>query len=53
MKIHLHHGLSIVSLTLTHNDQTILLQNILLDTGCAATVFDTDLLAQIGTIKDS
>ncbi|UNK19782.1 retropepsin-like domain-containing protein [Paenibacillus sp. N3/727] len=48
MKISLHNGLPIVSLTLTHNDQSVLLPNVLFDTGCAATVFDTDLLAQIG-----
>lgn len=48
MKINLLNGLPIVSLTLRHHDQTALLPNVLFDTGCAATVFDTDLLAQIG-----
>jgi hypothetical protein len=48
MKIRLHNGLPIVSLTLKYYDQTVLLPNVLFDTGCAATVFDTDLLAQIG-----
>lgn len=47
MKINLHNGLPIVSLTLRHHDQTALLPNVLFDTGCAATVFDTDLLAQM------
>ncbi|THF73295.1 aspartyl protease family protein [Cohnella fermenti] len=48
MNIHLQHGLPIVSLTLSHNNQSVVLSNILFDTGCAATVFDTDRLAQIG-----
>ncbi|GGG51720.1 retropepsin-like aspartic protease [Paenibacillus radicis (ex Gao et al. 2016)] len=48
MKIRLHNGLPIVSLTLTYNNQSVLLPNVLFDTGCAATVFDTDLLAPIG-----
>lgn len=52
MKIQLQHGLPIVSLTLTHNKQLIVLQSVLLDTGCAATVFDTDALAQIGIYID-
>lgn len=48
MKIQLQHGLPIVSLTLTKKDQTIVLHNVLFDTGCAATVFDTDKLAELG-----
>lgn len=48
MKIQLQHGLPIVSLTLTHNNKSIILHNVLFDTGCAATVFDTDALAGIG-----
>lgn len=47
MKIRLQNGLPIVSLTLNKNDQAIVLQNVLFDTGCAATVFDTDALAAI------
>ncbi|MGZ7440767.1 aspartyl protease family protein [Paenibacillus sp. TH7-28] len=42
----------IVSLTLTHNNQSIILPYVLFDTGCAATVFDTDVLAQIGIFID-
>lgn len=48
MKIKLQNGLPIVSLTLTRNDQSFVLHNMLFDTGCAATVFDTDALAAIG-----
>lgn len=46
------HGLPIVSLTLTHNNQSIILPNVLFDTGCATTVFDTDVLEQIGIYID-
>ncbi|MNW30067.1 hypothetical protein D3C74_69420 [compost metagenome] len=42
MNIRLQNGLPIVSVTLTYNDQSVILQNVLFDTGCAATVFDTD-----------
>jgi hypothetical protein len=48
MKIRLQNGLPIVSLTLTRNDQSVVLHNVLFDTGCAATVFDTDALDAIG-----
>lgn len=52
MKLRLNHGLPIVSLTLTRDDQSIILHNVLFDTGCAATVFDTDVLAEIGIFID-
>lgn len=48
MKLIIKQGLPIISLTITHNDQSIFLHNVLFDTGCAATVFDTDVLAAIG-----
>lgn len=48
MKINLQHGLPIVSLTLTHNSQSIILPNVLFDIGCVAAVFDTDGIAQVG-----
>jgi len=48
VKIKLQNGLPIVSLTLSRNDHSIVLHNVLFDTGCAATVFDTDALAAIG-----
>ncbi|WP_028560538.1 aspartyl protease family protein [Paenibacillus pinihumi] len=48
MKLKLRHSLPIVSLTLNRNDHSIILHNVLFDTGCAATVFDTDALAAIG-----
>lgn len=36
-----------VSLTVTQSDRSVVLHNVLFDTGCAATVFDTDALAAI------
>ncbi len=52
MNIRLKNGLPIVSLTLIQNHQTIQLSNVLFDTGCAATIFDTDLLSRIGIYMD-
>ena len=48
MNIHLVKGLPIISFPLTYNSQTILLTNVLLDTGCSTTIFDTDIVDQIG-----
>ncbi|MEK4060462.1 MULTISPECIES: aspartyl protease family protein [Paenibacillus] len=48
MKLQLQYGLPIVSLTLAQYDNSIVLHNVLFDTGCAATVFDSDALAAIG-----
>ncbi|MEW9673761.1 aspartyl protease family protein [Ammoniphilus sp. 3BR4] len=42
----------LVSLTLTHQQKSIELDNILLDTGCSKTIFDTDILEQIGIDLD-
>lgn len=48
MKLQLQYGLPIVSLIEAQYDKSIVLHNVLFDTGCAATVFDTDALAAIG-----
>ncbi|MBB6635908.1 retropepsin-like aspartic protease [Cohnella thailandensis] len=48
MKISLLNGLPVVSLTLTYREDSINAPNVLFDTGCGATVFDTDLLAHLG-----
>lgn len=52
MKLKLQQGLPIVSLALTKNNQSVVLQNVLFDTGCAATVFDTDALAELDIYID-
>ncbi len=48
MKIHLINGLPIVSLPLSYKNKSTLLHNVLLDTGCSTTIFDTDLVEPIG-----
>ncbi|WP_281889156.1 aspartyl protease family protein [Paenibacillus sp. YYML68] len=47
MQIQMKDGLPIVSLNVSYEGKTICLENVLFDTGCAATVFDTDLMASI------
>jgi len=46
------YGLPIVSLSVAYNNRTIELTEVLFDTGCAATVFDTDVLASIDLYPD-
>ncbi|KJB85425.1 hypothetical protein AZ66_24680 [Paenibacillus sp. E194] len=48
MKIHLINGLPIISLPLSYKNKSTLLNNVLLDTGCSTTIFDTDLVEPIG-----
>jgi hypothetical protein len=48
MKIIMKNGLPIVSLELRYDSNYILLENVLLDTGCAITVFDTDIVSAVG-----
>lgn len=48
MKIHLVNGLPIVTLPLSYKNKSTLLNNVLLDTGCSTTIFDTDLVEPIG-----
>ncbi|HBU83174.1 MAG TPA: hypothetical protein DEF35_16235 [Paenibacillus sp.] len=48
MKIHLVNGLPIVTLPLSYKNKSTLLNNVLLDTGCSTTIFDTDLIEPIG-----
>lgn len=48
MKIHLVNGLPIVTLPLSYKNKSTLLNNVLLDTRCSTTIFDTDLVEPIG-----
>ena len=48
----LENGLPIVTLLCTYQEKTIELKNVWFDTGCASTIFDTDLLANIGLYLD-
>lgn len=52
MKIKLINGLPIISLSLTYNHKSIVLDNVLLDTGCSTTIFDTDSVEPIGLDPD-
>ncbi|MBP1934813.1 aspartyl protease family protein [Ammoniphilus resinae] len=52
MKIIMKEGLPIVSLTLRYQGGNMCLDNILLDTGCATTIFDTDEVEPIGLVID-
>jgi hypothetical protein len=47
MKISMTNGLPIVSLELKYNSNYIILEHVLLDTGCAITVFDTDIVSAV------
>ncbi|QSB50563.1 hypothetical protein [Parageobacillus toebii] len=52
MNIRIENGLPIVSVEIKCGEKTVLLTDVLLDTGCATTIFDTDALAQIGIELD-
>jgi hypothetical protein len=52
MKLRVEDGLPLVSLTLSHEQKEIELNNVLLDSGCSKTIFDTDILEQIGIELD-
>lgn len=52
MNIELINGLPIVTLSLTYNHKSITLDNVLLDTGCSTTIFDTDSVEPIGLDPD-
>jgi hypothetical protein len=46
--LRIENGLPIASLTLLYQNKSLQLHHVLFDTGCAATIFDTDLLDIIG-----
>lgn len=52
MKIKMNDGLPLVSVTITYKGRTICIQNVLLDTGCSTTIFDTDEVEEIGLVID-
>jgi hypothetical protein len=52
MKIEMFDGLPIVSVLLNYTGKTICLNDVLLDTGCSTTIFDTDEVKEIGLIID-
>lgn len=52
MIIRIEDGLPIARVELAFKDKKICLYNVLIDTGCSVTIFDTDLMAEIGIIID-
>lgn len=48
MDIRQEHGLPVAAVELKYGENQKIFQQVLIDTGCAITVFDTDLLAEIG-----
>ncbi|MBS4192291.1 retropepsin-like domain-containing protein [Bacillus sp. FJAT-49705] len=52
MKIEMYDGLPIVSVSLSYKGKTMFLHNVLLDTGCSMTIFDTAEVESIGLIID-
>ncbi|WKB35838.1 hypothetical protein QS257_21310 [Terrilactibacillus sp. S3-3] len=52
MKIHMQDGLPIVSVSLAYKGKAIRLDDILLDTGCSTTIFDTDKVEEVGITID-
>ena len=47
-KIKLLEGLPFISLTILHNNESILIENVLIDTGSASTIVKGDILEEIG-----
>lgn len=52
MNIQMQDGLPIVSISLTYQGRKMCLDEMLLDTGSATTIFDTDAVEEIGLIID-
>jgi hypothetical protein len=52
MKLRVENGLPIASIDLIYGDNTKTFDYVLVDTGCAVTIFDTDLMAEIGIMID-
>lgn len=48
MKIVMKNGLPLVSVELGYKSSALTLEKVLLDTGCAISVFDTDIVSSIG-----
>jgi hypothetical protein len=52
MKIQVEEGLPIVSVSIGYKGKMIILDDVLLDTGCSNTIFDTDEVEEVGLIID-
>ena len=52
MNISVHHGLPFVEVTIQFRGQNLLLEKVLLDTGSAGTIFNADLVENIGVVPE-
>lgn len=52
MNFILKNGLPIAEIKLKYNDESMILKNVLIDTGSARTIFDTDAVDEIGLTID-
>lgn len=52
IQLRIENGLPLVSFSCTYQMKTIEMRNVLFDTGCASTIFDTDYMANIGLCLD-
>lgn len=53
MNLQLKYGLPFVSVSLSHQHHTVEIENVLVDTGSASTIFATDEVSKIGLILES
>jgi hypothetical protein len=52
MNIQMEDGLPIVTISIGYNGRILKLENVLLDTGCSTTIFDTDEVEKVGLFID-
>jgi hypothetical protein len=52
MKIHIHYGLPFVELEITFRGKKFLLDDVLLDTGSAGTIFNANVVERIGVAPE-
>lgn len=52
MRIHIQYGLPFVELEITFRGEKILLENVLLDTGSAGTIFNANVVEKIGVVPE-
>ncbi|WML53311.1 aspartyl protease family protein [Neobacillus sp. PS3-12] len=52
MNIQMEDGLPIVTISIGYNGRILKLENVLLDTGCSTTIFDTDEVEKVGSFID-
>jgi len=48
MKIQMIDGLPVLTITIEYQGKTMTMNDVLLDTGCAISVFDTDIVEEVG-----